>query len=399
MAADEARAARAGEYASALARMLRVPTVRQEGCEPVFEQMRSLLAELFPLAWEAGGARVIEGSVVLRWRGARPDGALLLMSHHDVVQAPAQGWTHPPFSGDIAEGRVWGRGAVDVKGNLFCILRAVEELLAEGFVPATDVYVVSSGCEEVGGNPAVADWLRREGVDLTLVLDEGLSVQPNPLDPACAEAALVSVAEKGAATIRCVATGPGGHAMNPPRDSPLPRLGGFMHEVDGAPLFAPGEDGGQTALAFTTAGGSERTSMMPSEAWAVCNAHVPPGVSVTRLVEALGAVARRHNVHLEVQSSREPSAVTPTDSRGYRHVARAVGEVYPGVPVVPYVLPGGTDTRHFAGLAPAILRFVALRTDAQQQGSVHGIDENVFVDALPDGVDFFKVLVRGWGEE
>ena len=73
------------------------------------------------------------------------------MSHQDVVEATGE-WKYPPFSGQIAEGRIWGRGTMDTKGSLCAILEAVEELLREGFTPSCDVYVASSCNEEIMGD-------------------------------------------------------------------------------------------------------------------------------------------------------------------------------------------------------------------------------------------------------
>lgn len=86
------------------------------------------------------------------------------MSHQDVV--PAEGeWSHAPFSGDIADGKVWGRGASDTKCSVMAFFQAVEELLAEGYTPACDVYLASSCTEEWGGDGApkiVAELGRKE---------------------------------------------------------------------------------------------------------------------------------------------------------------------------------------------------------------------------------------------
>ncbi len=90
----------------------------------------------------------VDGSLMYRWPGESSDDALLLMSHHDVVAANADEWSCDPFAGEIRDGKLWGRGTLDVKGNLYCIFRAVEELIDEGFTPAHDVYLVTSNCEE-----------------------------------------------------------------------------------------------------------------------------------------------------------------------------------------------------------------------------------------------------------
>ena len=90
------------------------------------------------------------------------------MSHQDVV--PAEGtWEHAPFSGDIADGKVWGRGASDTKCSVMAFFQAVEELLAAGYEPANDVYIASSCTEEWAGDgaPKLVAELKRRGVRRT----------------------------------------------------------------------------------------------------------------------------------------------------------------------------------------------------------------------------------------
>lgn len=94
-------------------------------------------------------------------KGRKPEKNVMLMSHHDVV--PAEGkWNYPPFSGQIAEGCIWGRGTVDTKTPLFAEFSALEELLEEGWIPPCNVYLVSSHNEEIAGDgvPLVLQWLK-----------------------------------------------------------------------------------------------------------------------------------------------------------------------------------------------------------------------------------------------
>ncbi len=83
--------------------------------------------------------------LLLRIQGRSPDAPSVLMAHYDVVPAEEEGWTHPPFAGDIMEGELWGRGALDTKCTVMGILAAAEALLREGFVPRNDVYLPGRG--------------------------------------------------------------------------------------------------------------------------------------------------------------------------------------------------------------------------------------------------------------
>ena len=159
---------RAEDYGKRLAEMIRRETVssRFDPDRSKFLDFHKTLEELFPLLHQTCEKHVFNGSILFKWGGRGSHEPILLMSHHDVVEANGK-WEHEPFSGDIdEEGRVWGRGTVDTKASLFCILTAVEELIAEGFVPECDVYVASSCTEEWSGEgaPLTVQYLKEQGV-------------------------------------------------------------------------------------------------------------------------------------------------------------------------------------------------------------------------------------------
>ena len=127
---------RAMAYAEKLAAMIRCDTTSYANVyEPErFERFHAQLAQLFPLVHEKLERTVIDGNLLFCWKGKAHDRPIVLMSHQDVV--PAEGtWSHAPFSGDIADGKVWGRGASDTKASLMAFFQAVEEL--PGMSPPT----------------------------------------------------------------------------------------------------------------------------------------------------------------------------------------------------------------------------------------------------------------------
>ena len=137
--------ARAEQYAEKLSRMVAFDTVSvpETNQRNKFLPFHALLEELFPLVHEKLEKTEIDGNLLFFWKGKSSARPLVLMSHQDVV--PAEGeWKYPPFSGQISEGKVWGRGASDTKCSLMAFFQAAEELLREGFVPEQDVYLSSS---------------------------------------------------------------------------------------------------------------------------------------------------------------------------------------------------------------------------------------------------------------
>uniref|UniRef100_UPI00135B5922 M20/M25/M40 family metallo-hydrolase n=1 Tax=Agromyces humi TaxID=1766800 RepID=UPI00135B5922 len=205
-----------------LARMVQLPTVSADLAQrglAHFDRFRELLAELYPLVHaNLACERVTPLGLLFHWRGRGAGDPVVLMAHYDVVPAvETDGWTFPPFEGRIGDGAVHGRGTLDDKGPLLVLLEAVENLLADGFVPARDVYLSFGGDEESHGDAAraIADLFRERGLTPWLVLDEGGAVVDAPLPFVKVPAAMVGVGEKGVVTLRLAAHGEGGHASAP----------------------------------------------------------------------------------------------------------------------------------------------------------------------------------------
>lgn len=427
---------RALKYAESVSKMIQVETVRDPGNdEAKFKRFREVLQELFPLVHQVCDLWNIDNSLLFRWKG-KSRKAVVLMSHQDVVEAPGQ-WKYPPFSGTIAEGKLWGRGAYDIKGNLHSILCAMEELMQDGFVPAWDVYLASSHEEEPGGNDLIVNFLRKMGVKPEFIVDEGAAVQPCPISSVRQQFISVAVAEKGYLDIKCIAKGRGGHSSAPSKESPLARLAAFICDIESQELFpvkmdkasaemyrrvaakvddfeqrellrsiAEERPGWQkqlsnkeyaklhTTVAFTMASGSQAANVIPQEAYVVCNVRVSPGETIDHVLHVLGCVAAQHQVKLEVLYSNEASPITDPGGEPFRRVEQAAKSVWPQYEVLPILLSGCTDTKHFIDLCPDCLRFTALNVSAEQMAAVHGIDENVDIETLAEGVDFFKALIK-----
>lgn len=190
--------------AEKLSKMIQYDTTSYANVAEVekFLGFHKVLEELFPLVHEKLEKTEIDGNLLFYWKGKSSEKPILLMSHQDVV--PAEGeWIHAPFSGDIAEGKVWGRGASDTKASVMAFFQAVEELLSEGFVPPTDVYLASSCTEEWGGDgaPKIVAELQRRGIELFLVCDEGGAIITEPIGGIHGNFAMVGVFEKGKADV------------------------------------------------------------------------------------------------------------------------------------------------------------------------------------------------------
>ena len=232
---------RAREYAKTLSRMVQCDTTSYDSVRDPqrFEAFHKLLEQLFPLVHMQLEKTDIDGNLLYYWRGVDHDKPIVLMSHQDVV--PAEGeWLHKPFSGDIADGKVWGRGTSDTKCSVFGFFQAVEELLAEGVIPPQDIYLSSSCTEEWAGDgcPKIVAELTRRGVKPYLVCDEGGGIITEPVGGVPGNFAMVGVFEKGKAGVRFTAKSTGGHASAPKKGSPIARLAAFVNSVEKHDPFA-----------------------------------------------------------------------------------------------------------------------------------------------------------------
>lgn len=432
--------------AERLSQLIQLPTVsaelEQRGHEP-FAAFEALIAQQYPLVHEhLTLEKHTDYGLLFHWSGSGPSAdPAVLMAHYDVVPVDeSDAWTYPPFEGRIADGRVYGRGTLDDKGPLIVILEAVENLLADGFTPARDVYLSFGGNEETFGAAAQqisASFLRR-GVTPWIVIDEGGAVVDAPLPFVPGRSAMVGVGEKGVLSIRLTARGDGGHASAPPTLTAVRRIaravdrlrpGMFrsrapqaisrmlaqlasqtpgparhlLRVLSAAPfltarLFAAlgGEPAAlvRTTVAPTMQSGGTAANVLPSQASATVNLRIALGESVDATVLRIRDRIADPLVGIEVLEGSEPSPESPTDNAQFALIAEALRVSHPDAPAVPYVMMAATDSRHFHRFTPAVYRFAPLEMSNAQRASIHGVDENVEIAALERGERFHRELLR-----
>ena len=433
---------RTAEYAGRLSQMIKHETISENGQKDKtkFLEFHKLLRKLFPHIFGVCSFMEHEGSFIMRWPGRNPGQKLLLMNHHDVVEATGE-WKYPPFSGEIAEGKVWGRGAIDDKGELWAMFQAADELAAEGFVPEYDIWFESACTEEING--AGCDWLseymKDQGLRFDLVLDEGGMIVEEPIAGAKGVFAMIGVGEKGCADIKFIARSQGGHASAPGKNTPLVRLGKFMSAIDRNDVFraelsevicemlrrlAPHMEGFQakimakpekfrpvltkvmstvspmaasmvkTTLAFTVAKGSEGNNVLPEEAYVIGNLRYSHHQALEESLKEIKRYARRYDIEVEVLDPGFSSEISDFRSEGFRLVEKAINEIFPGVYTSPYLMTGASDARYMSRVSDCCIRFAPFRIDDEQMASIHGINENVDLSCLVPAVEFYKYMIR-----
>ena len=434
--------------AARLAEAIRVPTVSQEGGpapDSVFAELHRRLASAFPRTHAALRREVFGGSLLYTWAGTDSAAAgPLLTGHLDVVPVDAGSedrWTYPPFAGVVADGFVWGRGALDDKASVLAILEAVEALLAHGFVPVRTVRLAFGHDEEISGQLGarrLAALLAERKARVDWVLDEGGTITRGIVPGVADPVAVVGIAEKGYLDLELLATDEGGHSSTPPEHTAIGRLASAVREIERNPFPGriAGATGGllahtapemslpfrlaltnlwlfeqpvlavftrdrrtaaavRTTTAVTMVAGGTKANVLPVEARALVNVRTLPGDSAVAVAARIRRVVGDTAIRVRVlPGGSEASPVSSPESDGYRLLATTIRQVYPGTIVAPYLVLGATDARHYTGLSPTVLRFAPGLETSGSPPRAHGTDERVGIADHAQAVRFYAQLIR-----
>jgi carboxypeptidase PM20D1 len=410
-----------------------------------FAGFHAYLQSAWPQVHEKLERESVGDSLLFTWAGSDPSlPPVVLMAHQDVVpvEPGTEGkWSHPPWEGKIADGFVWGRGAVDDKGSLCAQLEAVQLLLAEGFAPKRTVYFAMGHDEEVrgGGATSLVDLLEQRKVKPLWVLDEGSAITDGIIKGLVPKAALISIAEKGFLTLELKVDGEGGHSSMPPPNTnagilaaaitrleahPFPGsfdgpVGSFFDTIApempwGArfaltnrwlmgPLLvrqlsaAPGTSATlRTTTAVTMMKSGVKDNVLPRTAWAAVNFRIRPGETRQTVLKRVKEVIDDERVvvsAMEGTTSSDPSPVSPVNAQGYRLIESTIRSVFPGTIVAPNAANGATDSRFFTRISPQVYRFVPVTFRSEDLPRLHGVDERIDVAAYADMIRFYRQLL------
>ena len=403
------------------------------------------LTMTFPLTHAALTREVVDDySLLFTWPGMNASlPPVVLMGHFDVVpvdEGSDDRWTHPPFAGVVAQGYVWGRGAIDDKVNVMGLLEAVETLVAAGFAPERTVYLAFGHDEELagGGAAAIARLLESRGVSPLYVLDEGGAISEGLIREVAAPVALVGIAEKGYLNLELIAESSGGHSSMPPNETAIGILSQAVRRLEGHPfrmslteatramlltlgpelpfaqrlamanlwLFEPlvvrqfGADvRGASLLRTTTATtmlrAGTKANVLPIRATAVVNFRILPGDDVASVTEHARRTIDDARVSIRALADAwEPSPASDPSGPAFGELEKTIHEIFPGAIVTPYLVVGGTDARFYARLSPNVFRFTPVRLAAGDVARLHGTDERLAVESYADAVRFYVRLLE-----
>lgn len=330
------------------------------------------LKALYPRVFQACELEMVDTyGISLLWKGEnRSLDPIVLMAHYDVVEADPAGWSHAPFAAEIADGKIYARGAVDTKCIWAAFMEAAQTLMGEGFVPPRDIYFFSSKTEEDGGDtaPHMVEHLKEIGRVPYMVLDEGGALIDYPPLGVKGEFAVIGVAEKGIFDAYIETSAEGGHAQG------ARAHGGFgLRLVFGNLwLFKPVvlkimKSGHETAAmvrtiyALTQLEGNKAHNVIPKTAKDTVNVRIDPDESV--------AIA-------------------------FDYLRRVIRSVYPQAGIIPYVQSSCSDARRFVRVCPRTYRFAGILFRGDQRMRIHDQDENLDVESFKRGVGFYIQFIR-----
>jgi len=432
-----------------LAAAIRIRTVSVENPEDLrgepFRSFHELLLRTYPCVHRAAKREVIaDYSLLYTWPGEDPALAPgLFVGHSDVVPVEdADAWTHPPFAGEVADGKIWGRGAHDDKGGVIILFEAAEALCNAGFRPARSLHFAIGHDEETTsvGARALAEVLREREQHYDFLVDEGLVITEGVVDGLEAPVALIGVAEKGFVTVELVAQLADGHSSMPPPQSAAGILAAGITRLEATPfdyqLRAPMTDMLRTlaaelpfarrmilanvwlfkpliiralaaadrtraflhtTTAVTVVRAGIKENVLPRRASALVNFRILPGDSVDGVVARTSEVLDDPRIEVtafETATPSEPSAVSTTTSEAYAALAQSVRAIRPDALVTPALMIARTDSIHYADLTDDTYRFRPIHLSAEEIASIHGSDERVGTAALIDAVRIYAEFIR-----
>ena len=416
---------------------LKIDTVNPPGNESRGVAYLAKILDAHGVAYSTGESAPGRGNLWARLKGG-PKPGLVLLHHIDVVPSDTDYWDSDPLSGEIRDGYIYGRGALDTKGLGIVQLEAFLALKESGAALDRDVWFVATADEEAGGAFG-AGWMidAHEDVfaNVGFLVNEGGAV----MEMGGGRAVMVEVTQKVPFWLRLTAAGNPGHgsapqletavtrllaateriARNPFPPRVVPAVGemfrgmGPLQEESLAAAFAdpqaairdPGfmralqvESPGVHALlrntcSITRLEGSAKINVVPSEAWAELDCRLLPDQDPEAFVTDLEAIIQDDQVRIDRILSFTP-AVSSTDTELFRAIEKTTAKHFPGARIVPTVSAGFTDSHFFRDKGIVSYGYSPFVLDTTERRGIHGNNERISVENMERGTRVMIDLVR-----
>jgi len=458
-----------------LSKAIQIPTVSTVVYEDTnfqpFEEFKTFLKTAYPTIYQAMDTITVNKyGLVFHWKGKDQNKKpLLFLSHYDVVpisnypedgpihekdfifdlkgtSAPLKNyctsWTYAPFSGIVKDGRIYGRGTLDMKGMLISIVEAAEELLKQGYQPQQDIYLAFGHDEEVSGRQGalkIAQYFKEKGLHFDAVYDEGgfVTSPKSVLSGVDKAIALIGVAEKGFLTLQITVKGTGGHSSMPPKKGSLvfaseiveklntrqmhatliPPIENFLNNVGGAMDFksrvaisnqwllggtllktlenVPGSNAlVRTTTAITMMHASDAPNVLSAATTLTVNFRILQGNTVENVLNHVKEICKGYDTSYEIVSAREPSKLSSHQSEQFKKLKETIAINYPNAIITPYLTIGGTDAYKYEIVSDNVFRFMPIQVNEFEQRQIHNEDESITIDNYMRMINHFKLLMK-----
>lgn len=391
--------------------------------------------------------KVSKAGLLYFWQGKDESlEPIAFLSHQDVVpvaDGTEKDWEHPAFEGYNDGEYIWGRGAIDMKNHLICLMESIETLLEEGYQPERSVYLCFGYNEEIvaGKNSAARDIaaaLKEKGVHLDSVFDEGgVTLPVNIKGVLDADLSAVGVAEKGYADFKITVNGKGGHSSQPPKHTALGKLSNKIVALENhqmkpysskilfelistvgrymsyplrfvlcnVPVLKPlltkilasnemAFPMVRTSAAVTMSSGSPAANVLPQKATATINFRIMPGDTIKDVENHLEKYMGGDDTEIELVKGKEASKVSPTNTKAFETIKELMSAESDKSIVVPYLVTGGTDAYNYEPVCDNIYRFSPFTISNELLSNMHSTNERIPISQLNTGVTFFKRYIR-----
>ena len=408
-----------------------------------FIAFRKFLETTYPLVHQQLKREIISNySYLYKWQGLDTTlNPFILMAHQDVVpieESTKTQWNFEPFSGIIKDGYVCGRGTTDDKINLISILESTEKLLKENFKPARTIYFVFGHDEELGGKNGakkIAELLESRKVKAELVMDEGGFVSDEKVPDVTKPVALVGTSEKGYLSIEFSVNKMGGHSSMPESETAIDILTKAIVKLRSKPFEAKFVESTKNLFEFlgpemkfpnnmafanpiifksiivknyeksssgnamirttfvpTIIHAGIKDNVVPTLATAVVNFRLLPGDSSKHIFQKVKTIINDDRVVMKNLSLDSPEAtpVSSATSAAFKTIDSIIKKSYSGVLTTPFLMIGGTDSKHFHGVSENIFKFSPMKDPI----GFHTIDERVSIESYRHSLWFFEQLMR-----
>lgn len=370
---------------------------------------------------------------------------LLFLAHYDVVpvESGTEGdWKYPPFSGEIAEDMIWGRGSLDIKSQVISLIESAQALMTEGFSPKRDIYFAFGNDEEIGGHNGAAyitKHFEESGLKFEAVYDECGFVATSAIKGVNCNVAQIGIAEKGNCNIKISAVGEGGHSAMPPKVTALKNLAnaivvlqentmkpylcppvvqmlkrlchyrsiGFKMMVANMWLFKPlvikaltsnKNDNAmvRTTYITTVCHVGSAPNVLSQKAEAIINCRTLPGETSKDIVEHIKSVAGKYLDNVEIMVTREPSEISPIDTKGFEKLEESIEHFFPNAVITPYLVVGGSDSRKYYNVCKNIYRFTPFIVTDREMKAFHNTNESITLDNYKRMIEFYKHFITNF---